>query len=112
MTGRLEAGRTRRTSSARRSPAAPSPARRRCGPWKSCPNSSRWLGASYCGAIGWMSVTGAMDTSIAIRTVTLQGGRAYFHAGGGIVVDSVPAQEYQETLDKAAGIRHAFAAAP
>ena len=66
----------------------------------------------YCGSIGWMSVTGAMDTSIAIRTVTLQDGRAYFHAGGGIVADSIPEQEHQETLDKAAGIRHAFEAAP
>ena len=66
----------------------------------------------YCGAIGWLSVSGAMDTSIAIRTVTLQGGHAYFHAGGGIVADSDPALEYQETLDKAAGIRRAFRAAP
>jgi aminodeoxychorismate synthase component I len=66
----------------------------------------------YCGAIGWLSVTGAMDTSIAIRTVTLQGGRATFHAGGGIVADSAPALEYQETLDKAAGIRRAFETAP
>ncbi len=66
----------------------------------------------YCGSIGWMSVTGAMDTSIAIRTVTLQDGRAYFHAGGGIVADSIPDLEYQETLDKAAGIRQAFGAAP
>ena len=65
----------------------------------------------YCGAIGWLSVTGAMDTSIAIRTVTLQDGQAYFHAGGGIVTDSDPALEYQETLDKAGGIRRAFAAA-
>ncbi len=62
----------------------------------------------YCGAIGWLGYSGAMDTSIAIRTVTLQGGRAFFHAGGGIVADSVPALEYQETLDKAAGIRRAF----
>jgi para-aminobenzoate synthetase component 1 len=62
----------------------------------------------YCGAIGWLGRTGAMDTSIAIRTVTLQDGRACFHAGGGIVADSDPASEYQETLDKAAGIRRAF----
>ena len=66
----------------------------------------------YCGTIGWLSATGAMDTSITIRTVTLQDGRATFHAGGGIVADSVPALEYQETLDKAAGIRRAFEAAP
>jgi len=66
----------------------------------------------YCGAIGWMSVTGAMDTSIAIRTVTLTNERAYFHAGGGIVADSDPATEYQETLDKAAGIRRAFESTP
>jgi len=62
----------------------------------------------YCGTIGWLSLTGAMDSSIAIRTVTLQEGCAYFHAGGGIVADSDPALEYQETLDKAAGIRRAF----
>ena len=66
----------------------------------------------YCGAIGWLGLTGAMDTSIAIRTVTLQDGRACFHAGGGIVADSDPASEYQETLDKAAGIRRAFGSAP
>jgi len=62
----------------------------------------------YCGAIGWLSVTGPMDTSIAIRTVTLRDGWASFHAGGGIVADSDPAAEYQETLDKGAGIRRAF----
>ncbi len=65
----------------------------------------------YCGTIGWLGLTGAMDTSIAIRTVTIQHGRAYFHAGGGIVADSDPALEHQETLDKAAGIRHAFESA-
>ena len=66
----------------------------------------------YCGTLGWLSTTGAMDSSIAIRTVTLRDGGAYFHAGGGIVADSDPALEYQETLDKAAGIRRAFGATP
>jgi para-aminobenzoate synthetase component I len=66
----------------------------------------------YCGAIGWFSVTGAMDTSIAIRTTTLRDGLVCFHAGGGIVADSDPALEYQETLDKVAGIRRALGAAP
>jgi para-aminobenzoate synthetase component 1 len=64
----------------------------------------------YCGAIGWLSITGAMDTSIAIRTVTVKDGGAYFHAGGGIVADSEPTLEFQETLDKAEGIRRAFGA--
>ena len=55
----------------------------------------------YCGAIGYVSVTGAMDFNIPIRTIVLQGGAATFHAGAGIVWDSDPAAEYQETLAKA-----------
>jgi para-aminobenzoate synthetase component I len=58
----------------------------------------------YCGSLGYWSVTGALDTSIAIRTVVALGGRVYFGAGGGIVADSDPEQEYRETLDKARGI--------
>ena len=58
----------------------------------------------YCGSIGYWSVTGALDTSIAIRTAIARDGRVYFSAGGGIVADSVPEQEYRETLDKARGI--------
>ncbi len=55
----------------------------------------------YCGAIGYVSTTGAMDFNIPIRTVVLQGGTATFHAGAGIVWDSEPAAEYEETLAKA-----------
>ena len=58
----------------------------------------------YCGSIGYWSVTGAFDSSIAIRTVVALGGRVYFSAGGGIVADSDPEQEYRETLDKARGM--------
>ena len=60
----------------------------------------------YCGSIGYYSVTGALDTSIAIRTVIAPAGRnrAYFNAGGGIVADSDPEQEYRETLHKARGM--------
>ena len=58
----------------------------------------------YCGSIGYLSVTGVMDTSIAIRTVVARNGNAYFSAGGGITADSDPEQEYRETLDKARGI--------
>jgi len=55
----------------------------------------------YCGAIGYVSVTGAMDLNIPIRTIVLREGEATFHAGAGIVWDSEPAAEYQETLAKA-----------
>jgi para-aminobenzoate synthetase component 1 len=55
----------------------------------------------YCGAIGYVSVTGAMDFNIPIRTIVLHDGTATFHAGAGIVWDSEPAAEYQETLAKA-----------
>jgi len=55
----------------------------------------------YCGSIGYWSLTGALDTNIAIRTAVVRDGRIYFSAGGGIVADSDPEQEYRETLDKA-----------
>jgi len=65
----------------------------------------------YCGSIGYYSVTGALDTSIAIRTVIAPAGRdrVYFSAGGGIVADSDPEQEYRETLHKARGMIDALA---
>jgi para-aminobenzoate synthetase component 1 len=55
----------------------------------------------YTGAIGYLSATGDLDLNIAIRTLVVKNGVAHFHAGGGIVHDSGPAAEYQETLDKA-----------
>ncbi|HEY3011398.1 MAG TPA: aminodeoxychorismate synthase component I [Gemmatimonadales bacterium] len=58
----------------------------------------------YCGSIGYLSVTGAMDTSIVIRTYLALRGELYFQAGGGIVADSDPELEYRETLDKARGL--------
>jgi para-aminobenzoate synthetase component I len=58
----------------------------------------------YCGSVGYWSLTGELDTSIAIRTAVARAGRVYFNAGGGIVADSSPEQEYMETLDKARGI--------
>lgn len=63
----------------------------------------------YCGAIGWVGVDGAMDTSIAIRTLTIQDGEVRYWAGGGIVADSQPDAEYQESLDKAAAFFRLFA---
>jgi len=64
----------------------------------------------YCGSLGYLSVTGDMDTSIAIRTAVARHGNLYFQAGGGIVADSEPEAEYRETLDKARGIIRALAA--
>jgi para-aminobenzoate synthetase component 1 len=58
----------------------------------------------YCGSIGYISITGAMDTSIVIRTYLALRGQIYFQAGGGIVADSDPELEYRETLDKARGL--------
>jgi len=58
----------------------------------------------YCGSIGYVSATGAMDTSIVIRTYVALNGQVYFQAGGGIVADSDPELEYAETLDKARGL--------
>lgn len=58
----------------------------------------------YCGSIGYLSVTGAMDTSIVIRTYLALRGQVYFQAGGGIVADSDPELEFRETLDKARGL--------
>jgi para-aminobenzoate synthetase component 1 len=55
----------------------------------------------YTGAIGYLSFTGNMDLNIVIRTFIVNKGKAYFQVGGGIVADSDPESEYQETLDKA-----------
>src|SRR5262249_26251757 len=62
----------------------------------------------YTGSVGYLSFGGAMDTNIAIRTFVVSQGRACFQAGGGIVVDSDPAREYEETLDKARGLAAAL----
>jgi para-aminobenzoate synthetase component 1 len=65
--------------------------------------------AVYCGAIGYLSTSGALDTSIVIRTCLVRGHDVYFQVGGGIVADSDPEQEYRETLDKAGGLIAALA---
>ncbi len=55
----------------------------------------------YAGAIGYFSFNGNLDTCIVIRTILMQGKKAFIHAGAGIVADSEPEKEYQETLNKA-----------
>jgi para-aminobenzoate synthetase component 1 len=58
----------------------------------------------YCGCIGYASLTGALDTSVAIRTAVARDGRITVSAGGGITFASELLQEYRETLDKARGM--------
>lgn len=62
----------------------------------------------YGGCVGYFSFTGAMDTGITIRTVMMKGSQVYLQAGAGIVADSVPALEYQETMKKAEAMRKAL----
>ncbi|MBI4651040.1 anthranilate synthase component I [Candidatus Desantisbacteria bacterium] len=62
----------------------------------------------YAGAIGYISFYGNLDTCITIRTVIIKNGIAYIQAGAGIVADSDPEKEYQETLNKARGMLQAI----
>ncbi|HEX3871862.1 MAG TPA: anthranilate synthase component I [Pirellulales bacterium] len=63
----------------------------------------------YAGAVGYVDFNGNMDTCIALRTIVVQGSTAYIQAGAGIVADSLPESEYQETLNKARGLLTAIA---
>lgn len=65
----------------------------------------------YSGAIGWLGVNGAMDTSIVIRTVTLVEGQARFGIGGAVTALSDPEEEYAEILHKARGLARALTVA-
>ena len=64
----------------------------------------------YCGAIGYVAPGGRMDMNIPIRTTLVAGGELRFYAGGGIVADSTPEDEFDETEAKIAAIRRAVAA--
>ncbi len=62
----------------------------------------------YAGAVGYFSHSGNLDTAITLRTMVIQNGRAYIQAGGGIVADSSPAEEYQESMNKAKALLRAL----
>jgi anthranilate synthase component I len=62
----------------------------------------------YGGAIGYIDFAGNLDFCIAIRTITIRDGRAHVQAGAGIVADSNPAAEFEETRDKARALLHAL----
>lgn len=63
----------------------------------------------YCGSLGFIGFTGDMDTSVLIRSVVVEGKKACFQAGGAIVLDSDPQQEYDESLLKAKKIKDVLA---
>jgi anthranilate synthase component 1 len=62
----------------------------------------------YAGATGYYGIDGRLDTCITLRTALLKDGTIYFQAGGGVVADSVPSAEYEETRNKAGAIRQAL----
>jgi len=62
----------------------------------------------YAGAVGYVDFSGTLDTCIAIRTMVVSGNTAHVQAGAGIVADSDPAREYDETWNKAAALRQAM----
>ncbi len=62
----------------------------------------------YAGAVGYFDLSGNMDTAITIRTLVIKDGIAYGQAGGGVVYDSTPEGEYQETLHKASVLLRAI----
>jgi anthranilate synthase component 1 len=62
----------------------------------------------YAGAVGYLDFGGNMDTCIALRTMVITGQTVYLQAGAGIVADSVPELEREETLNKARGLLRAL----
>jgi anthranilate synthase component 1 len=65
-------------------------------------------GAAYAGAVGYFTASGTMDTCIVLRTAVVKDGMMYVQAGGGVVADSVPQLEFEESVNKAKAL---FAAA-
>ena len=63
---------------------------------------------TYAGAVGYFSFSGNTDTCITIRSILIKDGRAHVQSGAGIVADSVPEREYEETLNKAQAIFNAI----
>lgn len=61
----------------------------------------------YGGCVGYFSANGSMDSCITLRTALVKDGKVYVQAGGGIVADSDPEAEYQETVNKAKAVMRA-----
>jgi anthranilate synthase component 1 len=66
---------------------------------------------AYAGAVGYFGFDGSHDSCITLRTCLLKGGKVYVQAGAGVVADSNPTYEYEETVIKAKGMLRAVALA-
>ena len=113
LTSIVEGQARRRSRSARRagvvlSRPAPCRARRRCARCRSSSELEPSGRGLYAGAVGYLDFAGNLDFCIAIRTVIMSSGKAYVQAGAGIVMDSNPAAEYEETRDKARALLRAL----
>ena len=89
-------------------PAERSRAARSCA---ACRSSRHWKArgaGAYTGSLGWLGTDGDADFNILIRTLTLRGDDVELRAGAGIVADSVPELELEETRAKARGLLRAF----
>ena len=108
VTGRLRPGQTAFDALRAGLPAGTVSARPRFARCRSSTMVEPQKRGPYGGAVGYIDFTGNMDTCIALRTLVLQGKTAYIQAGGGVVYDSDPAAEYEETISKARGLLKAI----
>ena len=92
-------------------PPARSPVPPRFARWRSSMSWNSLDAGLYGGVVGYLDFAGDADAAIAIRTAVLRDGVAYLQAGGGIVADSDPATEDQETQNKAAAVVQAISVA-
>src|SRR5205807_7534926 len=107
VTGRLQAGKTAFDALRACLPAGTLSGAPKVRPMEIIDELEPQRRGPYGGAVGYVDFSGNMDTCIALRTLVLKGQTAYFQAGAGIVADSDPAAEYQETLNKAMGLLRA-----
>ena len=87
---------------------ARSPARPKFARWKSSKNLEPSRRGTYGGAVLYADFSGNLDSCIAIRSLLTTGGKGYVQAGAGIVADSVPELEHQESLNKAQAVIRAI----
>ena len=62
----------------------------------------------YSGGVGYLDYAGGMDLNMVIRSLIIEGDQISYHAGGGVVADSSPSAEYQESLDKVVALQKAL----